>query len=307
MRTLSSRSCRRKAKKKDTSLLEGVLEILPDGYGFLPLSRLQLPARPRTTFTFRRRKSASLRPFKTGDTISGQVRPPHEGEKVFRAGQDRGRSISESPDEARNKILFDNLTPLYPAGTSQARDHTRKYQRPRHGSLLTPLGKEDSAVSSFLPTPRAGKTMLLQNVANSITANHPEVVLMVLLIDERPEEVTDMQRSVSKREWVISSHLRRARRPPRTGCGNGDRKSQETSRTQARRSHPALRFDYSSRPRLQHHRPALGQSALRRRRLRSALQRPKRFFEISSATSKKAAHSPSSRRPSSTPVPAWTT
>src|SRR5204863_4016356 len=137
--------------------------------------------------------------LKTGDTISGQVRPPHEGEKYFALVKIEAVNF-ESPDEARNKILFDNLTPLYPQERLKL-ETTRDNVSSRVMDLLTPLGKGQRGL--IVSPPRAGKTMLLQQVANSITTNHPEVVLMVLLIDERPEEVTDMQRSVKSE--VISS------------------------------------------------------------------------------------------------------
>jgi len=153
------------SEKEGHIFAEGVLEILPDGYGFL----------------------------------SGQVRPPHEGEKYFALVKIEAVNF-ESPDEARNKILFDNLTPLYPQERLKL-ETTRENSSARVMDLLTPLGKGQRGL--IVSPPRAGKTMLLQNVANSITTNHPEVVLMVLLIDERPEEVTDMQRSVKGE--VISS------------------------------------------------------------------------------------------------------
>jgi transcription termination factor Rho len=127
------------------------------------------------------------------------VRPPHEGEKYFALVKIEAVNF-ESPDEARNKILFDNLTPLYPQERIKL-ETTRENASARVMDLLTPLGKGQRGL--IVSPPRAGKTMLLQNVANSITTNHPEVVLMVLLIDERPEEVTDMQRSVKGE--VISS------------------------------------------------------------------------------------------------------
>ena len=159
------------SEKEGHIFAEGVLEILPDGYGFLRSPDYNYLPGPDDIYV----SPSQIRKFdlKTGDTISGQVRPPHEGEKYFALVKIEAVNF-ESPEEARNKILFDNLTPL------------GKGQR---GLIVSP--------------PRAGKTMLLQNVANSITTNHPEVVLMVLLIDERPEEVTDMQRSVKGE--VISS------------------------------------------------------------------------------------------------------
>src|SRR5437773_6522762 len=176
---------------------EGVLETLPDGFGFLRAPEYNYLPGPDDIYV----SPSQIRKFdlKTGDTISGQVRPPHEGEKYFALVKIEAVNF-ESPDEARNKILFDNLTPLYPQERVKL-ETTRENVSARVMDLLTPLGKGQRGL--IVSPPRAGKTMLLQNVANSITTNHPEVVLMVLLIDERPEEVTDMQRSVKGE--VISS------------------------------------------------------------------------------------------------------
>ena len=185
------------SEKEGHIFAEGVLEILPDGYGFLRSPDYNYLPGPDDIYV----SPSQIRKFdlKTGDTISGRVRPPHEGEKYFALVKIEAVNF-ESPDEARNKILFDNLTPLYPqerVKLETARDNVSA----RVMDLLTPLGKGQRGL--IVSPPRAGKTMLLQNVANSITTNHPEVVLMVLLIDERPEEVTDMQRSVKGE--VISS------------------------------------------------------------------------------------------------------
>jgi len=185
------------SEKEGHIFAEGVLEILPDGYGFLRSPDYNYLPGPDDIYV----SPSQIRKFdlKTGDTISGQVRPPHEGEKYFALVKIEAVNF-ESPDEARNKILFDNLTPLYPQERIKL-ETTRENSSARVMDLLTPLGKGQRGL--IVSPPRAGKTMLLQNVANSITANHPEVVLMVLLIDERPEEVTDMQRSVKGE--VISS------------------------------------------------------------------------------------------------------
>src|SRR6266849_5816922 len=185
------------SEKEGHIFAEGVLEILPDGYGFLRSPDYNYLPGPDDIYV----SPSQIRKFdlKTGDTISGQVRPPHEGEKYFALVKIEAVNF-ESPDEARNKILFDNLTPLYPQERVKL-ETTRENISARVMDLLTPLGKGQRGL--IVSPPRAGKTMLLQNVANSITANHPEVVLMVLLIDERPEEVTDMQRSVKGE--VISS------------------------------------------------------------------------------------------------------
>jgi len=185
------------SEKEGHIFAEGVLEILPDGYGFLRSPDYNYLPGPDDIYV----SPSQIRKFdlKTGDTISGQVRPPHEGEKYFALVKIEAVNF-ESPDEARNKILFDNLTPLYPQERLKL-ETSRENISARVMDLLTPLGKGQRGL--IVSPPRAGKTMLLQNVANSITANHPEVVLMVLLIDERPEEVTDMQRSVKGE--VISS------------------------------------------------------------------------------------------------------
>jgi transcription termination factor Rho len=186
------------SEKEGHIFAEGVLEILPDGYGFLRSPDYNYLPGPDDIYV----SPSQIRKFdlKTGDTISGQVRPPHEGEKYFALVKIEAVNF-ESPDEARNKILFDNLTPLYPQERLKL-ETVRENISARVMDLLTPLGKGQRGL--IVSPPRAGKTMLLQNVANSITTNHPEVVLMVLLIDERPEEVTDMLRTV-KGEVIAST------------------------------------------------------------------------------------------------------
>src|SRR5512146_585449 len=185
------------SEKEGHIFAEGVLEILPDGYGFLRSPDYNYLPGPDDIYV----SPSQIRKFdlKTGDTISGQVRPPHEGEKYFALVKIEAVNF-ESPEEARNKILFDNLTPLYPQERLKL-ETVRDNISARVMDLLTPLGKGQRGL--IVSPPRAGKTMILQNIANSITSNHPEVVLIVLLIDERPEEVTDMQRSVKGE--VISS------------------------------------------------------------------------------------------------------
>ena len=185
------------SEKEGHIFAEGVLEILPDGYGFLRSPDYNYLPGPDDIYV----SPSQIRKFdlKTGDTISGQVRPPHEGEKYFALVKIEAVNF-ESPDEARNKILFDNLTPLYPQERLKL-ETARENASARVMDLLTPLGKGQRGL--IVSPPRAGKTMLLQNVANSIAKNHPDIHLMVLLIDERPEEVTDMQRSVKGE--VISS------------------------------------------------------------------------------------------------------
>jgi transcription termination factor Rho len=185
------------SEKEGHIFAEGVLEILPDGYGFLRSPDYNYLPGPDDIYV----SPSQIRKFdlKTGDTISGQVRSPHEGEKYFALVKIEAVNF-ESPDEARNKILFDNLTPLYPQERCKM-ETVRDHISGRVMDILTPVGKGQRGL--IVAPPRTGKTMLLQSIANSITANHPEVVLIVLLIDERPEEVTDMQRSVKGE--VISS------------------------------------------------------------------------------------------------------
>jgi transcription termination factor Rho len=174
-----------------------VLEILPDGYGFLRSPDYNYLPGPDDIYV----SPSQIRKFdlKTGDSISGNVRPPHEGEKYFALVKIEAINF-ESPEETRNKILFDNLTPLYPQERIKM-ETVREGISGRVMDLLTPVGKGQRGL--IVAPPRTGKTMLLQSIANSVSTNHPEVVLIVLLIDERPEEVTDMQRSVKGE--VISS------------------------------------------------------------------------------------------------------
>ena len=185
------------SEKEGHIFAEGVLEILPDGYGFLRSPDYNYLPGPDDIYV----SPSQIRKFdlKTGDTISGNVRPPHEGEKYFALVKIEAINF-ESPEETRNKILFDNLTPLYPQERIKM-ETIREGTSGRVMDLLTPVGKGQRGL--IVAPPRTGKTMLLQSIANSVTSNHPEVVLIVLLIDERPEEVTDMQRSVKGE--VISS------------------------------------------------------------------------------------------------------
>ena len=175
----------------------GVLEILPDGFGFLrAVDYNYLPSPDDIYISPSQIRRFSLR---TGDTVAGEVRPPKEGEKYF-ALLKVDEVNFESPEAARDKILFDNLTPLYPEEKLNLEFDPENLST-RVMDLFTPIGKGQRGL--IVSPPRAGKTVLLQDIAHSITANHEEVVLMVLLIDERPEEVTDMQRSVAGE--VISS------------------------------------------------------------------------------------------------------
>jgi transcription termination factor Rho len=176
---------------------EGVLETLPDGFGFLRAPDYNYLPGPDDIYV----SPSQIRRFnlRTGDTVSGQIRPPKEGERYFALLKVENVNF-ENSEAARDKILFDNLTPLYPNQKLNL-EHDVKNFTTRVIDLLTPIGKGQRAL--IVAAPRTGKTMMMQNIANAITNNHPEVVLIVLLIDERPEEVTDMQRSVKGE--VISS------------------------------------------------------------------------------------------------------
>jgi transcription termination factor Rho len=176
---------------------EGVLEVLPDGFGFLRAPDYNYLPGPDDIYV----SPSQIRKFdlQTGDTVSGQVRPPKDGERYFALIKVEAVNF-ESPDQARNKLFFENLTPLYPQERIRL-ETTSDNLSARVMDLMTPIGKGQRGL--IVAPPRTGKTMLLQNIAQSITTNHPEIYLIVLLIDERPEEVTDMQRSV--RGEVISS------------------------------------------------------------------------------------------------------
>ena len=176
---------------------EGVLEVLPDGFGFLRAPDYNYLPGPDDIYV----SPSQIRKFdlQTGDTVSGQVRPPKDGERYFALIKVEAVNF-EAPDQARNKLFFENLTPLYPQERLRL-ETTGDNLSARVMDLMTPIGKGQRGL--IVAPPRTGKTMLLQNIAQSITTNHPEVYLIVLLIDERPEEVTDMQRSV--RGEVISS------------------------------------------------------------------------------------------------------
>jgi transcription termination factor Rho len=184
--------------QKDGNIFsEGVLEILPDGYGFLRASDTNyLPGPDDIYVSPSQIKRFSLR---TGDTVSGQVRPPKDNERFFALIKVEAVNY-ENPEAAKSKILFDNLTPLYPNKRINlevdARDYTTRVM-----DMFTPIGKGQRGL--IVAPPRTGKTIILQKIANSITKNHPEITLIVLLIDERPEEVTDMMRNVKAE--VISS------------------------------------------------------------------------------------------------------
>src|SRR5450432_650934 len=184
------------SEKEGHIFAEGVLEILPDGYGFLRSPDYNYLPGPDDIYV----SPSQIRKFdlQTGDTVSGQIRAPKEGERYFALIKVEAVNF-EAPDRAREKIFFENLTPLYPQErlTLETPDSISS----RIMDLWTPIGKGQRGL--IVAPPRTGKTMLLQSIAQSVAKNHPEIYLMVLLIDERPEEVTDMQRSVEGE--VISS------------------------------------------------------------------------------------------------------
>jgi len=188
---------RAQTEKSGLIFAEGVLETLPDGFGFLRAPEYNYLPGPDDIYV----SPSQIRKFDlhTGDTISGQVRPPKEGERYFALIKVEAVNF-EHPDQAREKIFFDNLTPLYPNQRIKL-ETNRESTSSRVLDILCPIGKGQRGL--IVAAPRTGKTMLLQAIANSVTQNHPEIVLIVLLIDERPEEVTDMQRSVNGE--VISS------------------------------------------------------------------------------------------------------
>jgi transcription termination factor Rho len=186
------------AQRNGLLFAEGVLEIMPDGYGFLRAPESSYLPGPDDIYV----SPSQIRRFdlRTGDTVSGQVRPPREGERYFALIKVEAVNF-DPPEAAKDKVLFDNLTPLYP--NRRLRLETAPgNMTARVLDMLTPQGKGQRGL--IVAAPRTGKTLILQNIANSIATNHPEVILIVLLVDERPEEVTDMQRSV-KGEVVSST------------------------------------------------------------------------------------------------------
>jgi len=177
---------------------EGVLETLPDGFGFLRAQSYNYLPGPDDIYV----SPSQIRRFglRTGDTVSGQIRLPKEGERYFALLKVEAVNY-EDPEDTRDKILFDNLVPLYPDEKVRLETEAESYSN-RVMDMLTPLGKGQRGL--IVASPRTGKTMMLQAIANSISANHKDVYMIVLLIDERPEEVTDMERSV-KAEVVSST------------------------------------------------------------------------------------------------------
>jgi len=184
-------------EKDGLTFSKGVLEVLPDGYGFLRSVDYNYLPSPDDIYV----SPSQIKKFvlRTGDSVTGQVRPPKEGERFFALL--RVEAVNdETPDAIRDRVLFDNLTPLYPNNRIRLETSPGEYSM-RVMDLLSPLGKGQRGM--IVSPPKAGKTILLQKIANSVLRNHPEIFLIVLLIDERPEEVTDMERSVNAE--VVSS------------------------------------------------------------------------------------------------------
>lgn len=247
---------------------EGVLETLPDGFGFLRAPEYNYLPGPDDIYV----SPSQIRKFdlRTGDTISGQIRPPKEGERYFALIKVEAINF-ESPEAAREKIFFDNLTPLYPDEQLKMETTTENISA-RVIDLVTPIGKGQRAL--IVAPPRTGKTMLLQTIANSITVNHPEVTLIVLLIDERPEEVTDMSRSVNGE--VISSTFDE---PPTRHVQVADMVIEKAKRLVEQKRDVVILLDSITRLARAHNAVVPPSGKILSGGIDSnALQRPKRFF-----------------------------
>src|SRR2546427_1449233 len=247
---------------------EGVLETLPDGFGFLRAPEYNYLPGPDDIYV----SPSQIRKFdlRTGDTVSGQIRPPKEGERYFALIKVEAINF-ESPDQAREKVFFDNLTPLYPDEMLKM-EVTQENLSARVIDLVTPLGKGQRGL--IVAPPRTGKTMLLQTIANSVTQNHPEVTLIVLLIDERPEEVTDMQRSVQGE--VISSTFDE---PPTRHVQVADMVIEKAKRLVEHKRDVVILLDSITRLARAHNAVVPPSGKILSGGIDSnALQRPKRFF-----------------------------
>ena len=237
---------------------EGVVEVLPDGFGFLRSPEANYLPGPDDIYV----SPSQIRRFglRTGDTIDGHIRSPKEGERYFALLKVNSLNF-EDPEKARHKVNFDNLTPLYPDEwlKMEFEDPTKKDLSARVIDIVAPVGKGQRAL--IVSPPRTGKTVLLQNIAHSITHNHPECYLIVLLIDERPEEVTDMQRSV-KGEVVSSTFDEPAVRHVQVAEMVIEKAKRLVEH--GRDVVILLEFDHPPRTRLQHRGALLGQGADRR-------------------------------------------
>ena len=243
---------------------EGVVEVLSDGFGFLRSPESNYLSGPDDIYV----SPSQIRRFglRTGDTVEGHIRSPKEGERYFALLKVNTINF-EDPEKARHKVNFDNLTPLYPDERlrMEYEDPTKKDLSARVIDIVAPIGKGQRAL--IVSPPRTGKTVLLQNIAHSITANHPETYLIVLLIDERPEEVTDMQRSV-KGEVISSTFDEPASRHVQVA----EMVIEKAKRLVEHQRDVVilLELDHPSRSRLQHRRTLFRQGADRRRRRQRA-------------------------------------
>src|SRR5512146_335534 len=247
---------------------EGVLEILPDGFGFLRAPDYNYLPGPDDIYV----APSQIRRFniRTGDTVSGQIRPPKEGERYFALLKVDAINY-EDPEISRSKILFDNLTPYYPEKKIKL-EHAPTDYTTRAMDLVTPIGMGQRGM--IVAPPRTGKTMLLQSIAKAIIKNHPEIKLIVLLIDERPEEVTDWQRQVKAE--IISSTFDE---PPQRHVQVADMVSERAKRLVEHKKDVVILLDSITRLARAHNAiiPASGK-VLSGGLDANALQRPKRFF-----------------------------
>jgi transcription termination factor Rho len=252
------------AEKDGLIYAEGVLEVLPDGFGFLRAPDYNYLPGPDDIYVS---PSQNLR---TGDTVSGQVRPPKDSERYFALLKVEAINF-EPPEQARDKIFFDNLTPLYPMERLRL-EYDAENLTTRVMDLLTPIGKGQRGL--IVAAPRTGKTMMLQSIAHAIAKNHPEVYLIVLLIDERPEEVTDMQRTVKGE--VISSTFDE---PPQRHIQVADMVIEKAKRLVEHKRDVVILLDSLTRFARAHNAiiPSSGK-VLSGGLDANALQRPRRFF-----------------------------
>ena len=247
---------------------EGVLEILPDGFGFLRSPMYNYIPGPDDIYV----SPSQIRRFglRKGDIVSGQIRPPKEGERYFALLRVESVGLA-SPEESKNLVLFDNLTPVYPNERFVTENGAENYSS-RIVDLLTPVGRGQRGL--IVAPPRTGKTMLLQSLANSITTNHPDSYLIVLLIDERPEEVTDMERTVNGE--VVSSTFDE---PPQRHIQVADMVLEKAKRLVERKKDVVILLDSITRFGRAYNAvtPSSGR-VLSGGLDANALQRPKRFF-----------------------------
>jgi len=259
---------KKRAKMGETIFGDGTLEVLPDGFGFLRSPETSYLASTDDIYV----SPSQIRRFdlRTGDTISGQVRPPKDTERYFALLKVEAINF-ETPEQSRDKTIFDNLTPLYPMERLRL-EHESENLTTRVMDLLCPIGKGQRGL--IVAAPRTGKTMLLQNLANAIAKNHPEVYLIVLLIDERPEEVTDMQRSVKGE--VISSTFDE---PPQRHVQVADMVIEKAKRLVEHKRDVVILLDSITRFARAHNAviPSSGK-VLSGGLDANALQRPRRFF-----------------------------